>query len=58
MGHKKPHAVVVGAGPGGALAAIALAQQGWAVDVVEAREQPDPAAQEGFRSYAMVRTHD
>lgn len=50
--------MVVGAGPGGALAAIALAQQGWAVDVVEAREQPDPAAQEGFRSYAMVRTHD
>lgn len=55
MGREKPHAVVVGAGPGGALAAIALAQRGWAVDVVEAREQPDPAAQEGFRSYAMVR---
>ncbi len=51
----KPHAVVVGAGPGGALAAIELAQQGFAVDVFEAREEPDPAAEEGYRSYAMVR---
>lgn len=52
---RKPHAVVVGAGPGGALAAIELAQQGFAVDVIEAREEPDPAAEEGYRSYAMVR---
>lgn len=51
---EKPAAVVVGAGPGGALAALALAQQGWDVNVFEARPQPDPEAQEGHRSYAMV----
>lgn len=53
--NKKPQAVVVGAGPGGALAAIALAQQGFSVEVFEAREEPDPAAQEAYRSYAMVK---
>lgn len=52
---QKPQAVIVGAGPGGALAAIALAQQGFHVDAFEAREVPDPAAQVAHRSYAMVR---
>lgn len=48
-------AVVAGGGPGGALAALVLAQNGYRVDVFEARSEPDPAAQEPARSYALVR---
>lgn len=50
-------AVVIGGGPGGALAALVLAQQGFSVDCFEARAEPDPAAQEPARSYALVRRH-
>ena len=34
------HAIVVGAGPAGSLAALALARQGFRVDIFEKRPEP------------------
>ncbi|WSY16843.1 NAD(P)-binding protein (plasmid) [Embleya sp. NBC_00896] len=42
-------AVVVGAGPNGLVAANVLADQGWRVEVLEAREVPGGAVHSGHR---------
>lgn len=44
------HAVIAGAGLAGSLAALALAQQGWRVTVVERRPDPRTTAAAGGRS--------
>jgi kynurenine 3-monooxygenase len=53
-GTRQRKAVVVGAGPVGCLAAIALANRGWAVDVYERRAGVGRHSLEGQRSINMV----
>lgn len=40
MACRDQHAIIVGAGPAGSLAAMALARQGFRVDVFEKRPEP------------------
>ncbi|KAK9792051.1 hypothetical protein WJX73_007017 [Symbiochloris irregularis] len=53
----KGTAMVIGAGPAGALSAIVLAQDGFAVEVYEQRALPDPMHRNFDRSYSLAVGH-
>ncbi|KAK9794596.1 hypothetical protein WJX73_002898 [Symbiochloris irregularis] len=58
--HTKPArgtAVIIGAGPAGALSAIELAQGGFTVEVYEQRPLPDPVHRNFDRSYSLAMSH-
>lgn len=48
------HAVVVGAGPAGAVTAMLLAKRGFTVDVFEQRPRPASSEQEPGKTYLMI----
>ena len=48
------HAVVIGAGPAGAVTAMLLAKRGFTVDVFEQRPRPASSKQEPGKTYLMI----